>query len=133
MKQGHTRFPENFSPEASCEKQLQFYSRPFGLSLCHGANGVPPVVGVLHGILGFMPSDERRNEYTIRPELLTLQWVNACIPVKEGTIVLRLKAEGESEISMPEGCIVNLVMPDGKSSRKLKKAGNYTFSLESGK
>ncbi len=133
MRQGHTRFPENFSPEASYEKQLQFYSRPFGLSLCHGANGVPPVVGVLHGILGFMPSDERSNEYTIRPELLTLQWVNARIPVKEGTIVLRLKAEGESEISIPEGCIVNLVMPDGKSTRKLKKEGNYTFSLESGK
>ena len=48
MDQGHTRFPENFMMNASRARQLVFYNRPYGLSLCHGANGVPVVVGALN-------------------------------------------------------------------------------------
>ena len=72
MRQGNTRFPENFSLDATLEKQLTFYERPFGLSLCHGANGVPPIVAILHGIYGFSQSDENISTYTLRPNLLDL-------------------------------------------------------------
>ncbi len=56
MDQGHTRFPENFMMNASRARQLIFYNRPYGLSLCHGANGVPVVVGALNGLVGFSQS-----------------------------------------------------------------------------
>ena len=98
MDQGHTRFPENFMMNASRARQLVFYNRPYGLSLCHGANGVPVVVGALNGLIGFSQSSMKTNEYTIKPELLHLKWIHSRIPVKEGYIVLKLNAEGESTI-----------------------------------
>ncbi len=94
MDQGHTRFPENFMMNASRARQLVFYNRPYGLSLCHGANGVPVVVGALNGLIGFSQSSMKTNEYTIKPELLHLKWIHSRIPVKEGYIVLKLNAEG---------------------------------------
>ena len=93
MDQGHTRFPENFMMNASRARQLVFYNRPYGLSLCHGANGVPVVVGALNGLVGFSQSSVKPNEYTIKPELLHLKWIHSRIPVKEGYIVLKLNAE----------------------------------------
>ena len=84
MDQGHTRFPENFMMNASRARQLVFYNRPYGLSLCHGANGVPVVVGALNGLIGFSQSSMKTNEYTIKPELLHLKWIHSRIPVKEG-------------------------------------------------
>lgn len=101
MDQGHTRFPENFMMNASRARQLVFYNRPYGLSLCHGANGVPVVVGALNGLVGFSQSSVKPNEYTIKPELLHLKWIHSRIPVKEGYIVLKLNAEGESTIDIP--------------------------------
>lgn len=100
MDQGHTRFPENFMMNASRARQLVFYNRPYGLSLCHGANGVPVVVGALNGLIGFSQSSMKTNEYTIKPELLHLKWIHSRIPVKEGYIVLKLNAEGESTIDI---------------------------------
>ena len=76
MDQGHTRFPENFMMNASRARQLVFYNRPYGLSLCHGANGVPVVVGALNGLIGFSQSSMKTNEYTIKPELLHLKWIH---------------------------------------------------------
>jgi len=128
MDQGHTRFPENFMPNASRARQLVFYSRPYGLSLCHGANGVPGVVGVLNGFLGFSQSNSKPNEYIFQPEILHLEWINSRIPVKEGYIHLKLKANGESTIEIPANCIVNIVTKNNKRM-KLTKAGTYTFNL----
>lgn len=109
MDQGHTRFPENFMMNASRARQLVFYNRPYGLSLCHGANGVPVVVGALNGLIGFSQSSMKTNEYTIKPELLHLKWIHSRIPVKEGYIVLKLNAEGESTIDIPAGCTVRII------------------------
>ncbi|MDO4165423.1 MAG: glycoside hydrolase [Bacteroides sp.] len=129
MDQGHTRFPENFMPNASRERQLKFYNRPYGLSLCHGANGVPVVVGALNGILGFAQSDTRTDEYTFRPDLMHLKRVDACIPVKEGSIRLKLRAEGECSIEVPAGCVVKVITPNGGKPLVCKKEGTYRFSL----
>ncbi len=129
LGQGHTRFPENFMPNASRARQLVFYNRPYGLSLCHGANGVPVVVGALNGILGFSQSDQQTNAYTFRPELLHLRHVKACIPVKEGTILLDLHADDESMIVIPEHCTVEILRKNGQKPLKLKKAGEYRFQL----
>lgn len=129
MDQGHTRFPENFMMNASRARQLIFYNRPYGLSLCHGANGVPVVVGALNGLIGFSQSSMKTNEYTIRPELLHLKWIHSRIPVKEGYITMKLNAEGESIIDIPEGCTVSIIKKSSRKPLVLKKAGEYTFKL----
>ena len=129
MDQGHTRFPENFMMNASRARQLIFYNRPYGLSLCHGANGVPVVVGALNGLSGFSQSSMKTNEYTIRPELLHLKWIHSRIPVKEGYITMKLNAEGESIIDIPEGCTVSIIKKSSRKPLVLKKAGEYTFKL----
>ena len=130
MNQGYTRFPENFKPNAPRADQLMFYNRPYGLSLCHGANGVPVVIAALHGILGFSQSDKRINEYTFRPELMQLKHVTACIPIKEGVFKIKLNAVGESSIEIPEGCVVRMVTGTNTKQHVWKKAGTYTFQLE---
>lgn len=127
MDQGHTRFPENFMMNASRARQLVFYNRPYGLSLCHGANGVPVVVGALNGLIGFSQSSMKTNEYTIKPELLHLKWIHSRIPVKEGYIVLKLNAEGESTIDIPAGCTVRIIKKIGKKPLVLREQGGYSF------
>ena len=130
MDQGHTRFPENFMMNASSARQLVFYNRPYGLSLCHGANGVPVVVGALNGLIGFSQSSMKTNEYTIKPELLHLKWIHSRIPVKEGYIVLKLNAEGESTIDIPAGCTVRIIKKIGKKPLVLREQGGYSFRLK---
>ena len=130
MDQGHTRFPENFMMNASRARQLVFYNRPYCLSLCHGANGVPVVVGALNGLVGFSQSSVKPNEYTIKPELLHLKWIHSRIPVKEGYIVLKLNAEGESTIDIPAGCTVRIIKKTGKKPLVLRKQGGYSFRLK---
>ena len=130
MDQGHTRFPENFMMNASRARQLVFYNRPYGLSLCHGANGVPVVVGSLNGLIGFSQSSMKTNEYTIKPELLHLKWIHSRIPVKEGYIVLKLNAEGESTIDIPAGCTVRIIKKIGKKPLVLREQGGYSFRLK---
>ena len=128
MNQGHTRFAENFSPKASRGNQLKFYGRDYGLSLCHGANGVPVVVGILNGFLGFSLSGENPNEYMFRPQLLHLKWADARIPVKEGFISIRVRKEGDSEIEIPSGCTVKMVSA-GKT-KKWNESGMYKFRYD---
>lgn len=130
MDQGHTRFPENFMMNASRARQLVFYNRPYGQSLCHGANGVPVVVGALNGLIGFSQSSMKTNEYTIKPELLHLKWIHSRIPVKEGYIVLKLNAEGESTIDIPAGCTVRIIKKIGKKPLVLREQGGYSFRLK---
>lgn len=125
LEQGHTRFPENFSYRKERKEQLVFYSRPYGLSLCHGANGIPAIVGVLNGVAGFSQSDTELNHYTIQPDLMHLQWANIEFPVKEGIIRLKLSKTGTSEIEIPAGCRVDFISQDGKKTA-LSKKGVYT-------
>lgn len=123
LRQGGTRFPENFMPQEPLKKQLEFYGRPFGLSLCHGANGVPGVMAVLHGIYGFSQNDQKPNEYTLQPTLWQMTHAEGRIPVKEGFIEVDFHKNGTSKVTIPAGCTVKVVM-NGKV-QILKKAGKY--------
>lgn len=130
MKQGHSRFPENFSPAASAAGQLGFYGRPFGLSLCHGANGAAPIVAVLNGILGFTNKTDivsGSGEYDIIPDMMHLRHIDARIPIKEGFIELHLRKGDVSNIVIPDGCCVNI--SDKGKLRRIKGSGSYTFIL----
>jgi hypothetical protein len=128
VEKGFTRFPENIFPKAERQKQLSFYDRPFGMSLCHPCNGVPPIIAILHGILGFSQSDQKINEYHIKPNLVYLKWVDARIPVKEGFIDLHIDKENKCFIEIPKNCSVNLLdFKTSKVNMKLDKAGKYEF------
>jgi hypothetical protein len=124
LEQGHTRFPENFSYKKTKDEQLVFYSRPYGLSLCHGANGVPGVIAVLNGIAGFSQSETTLNHYTIRPDLIELSWANVEFPVKEGIIKLKLSNNGKSSIEIPEDCRVDFIDKNNNKTT-LTKRGVY--------
>ncbi|SHE89346.1 alpha-L-rhamnosidase-related protein [Dysgonomonas macrotermitis] len=126
LDQGHTRFPENFSYRKSKNEQLVFYSRPYGLSLCHGANGVPGIVAVLNGIAGFSQSDKDFNHYTIHPDLMNLRWANIEFPVKEGKIKLKLTKDGTNQIEIPAGYKVDFIIKDGIKAT-FTKAGTYNL------
>lgn len=106
IDQGYIRYPENFSISEPLSKQLTFYGRPFGLSLCHGANGVPPVIAVLKGILGFSVSED--GSYTISPNLMNLQWAKGRIPTPYGYIYLSMDRRGTNTIKVPSGCKIAL-------------------------
>lgn len=127
MNQGHTRFAENFSPKASRRDQLKFYGRDYGLSLCHGANGVPVVVGILNGIIGFSQMEEKQDEYVFCPRLLHLKRVDARIPVKEGFISVHLRKDGDCKIEIPAGCAVRVVTESG--TFRWKKEGVHRFKM----
>jgi hypothetical protein len=126
LEQGHTRFPENFSYKKTLDEQLVFYNRPFGLSLCHGANGVPGVVAVLNGIAGFSQFDSNPNHYTIQPDLMDLEWANIEFPVKEGKIKLKLSKVGKNVIEIPKGCKVDFIDIQGRRTT-LSEKGVYTL------
>jgi Glucoamylase and related glycosyl hydrolases len=126
LEQGHTRFPENISYKKSKDEQLVFYSRPYGLSLCHGANGAPGIIAVLNGIAGFCQSETKLNHYIIRPDLMELNWANIEFPIKEGKIKLELSNNGKSKIEIPEGCKVDFIDKNNKKTT-LNKAGTYNL------
>ena len=125
LRQGYSRFPENFMVNADVTKQLMFYGRSFGLSLCHGANGAPPIVLAAYGIFGFSQSDKKLNEYTLTPDLLHLDWVKGRIPVKEGFIYISLNKKGECEVEIPDGCQVTVNFSG--QMKVLKKTGKYAW------
>lgn len=123
LRQGGTRFPENFMPKEPLKKQLEFYGRPFGLSLCHGANGVPGVMAVLRGIYGFSQNDNKPNEYTLNPTLWQMSRAQGRIPVKEGFITLDLHKGNVSTVTIPAGCTVKVIW-EGRE-QTFRKAGTY--------
>lgn len=96
LKQGNIRFPENFSWGASFKKQHEFYGRPFGLSLCHGANGVPPIMLALRGIYGF--DQKTSGQYTLNPNLMDLEYAAGKIPIQDGFIEIELHKNSPSWI-----------------------------------
>lgn len=105
---GFSRFPENLSPGQSRTDKLVFYDRPYGLSLCHPCNGVPPVLAILHGVMGFSQSADDPGEYTLSPDLAGLEWFRGRIPVKEGFIEVSVSREHGIEFSAPPGCRVSV-------------------------
>lgn len=106
LLQGNTRFPENFSYLSDKEQQLSFYNRPFGLSLCHGANGVPPIVLAMNGILGYSYVSD--GHYRIKPNLMGMKWAKGKIPVKEGVITIEIHAGKKPFVTYPKGCQVDI-------------------------
>lgn len=109
LDKGHTRFPENFMVGESEAKQIEFYERPFGLSLCHGANGVAPICAVVYGLFGFRQDMEHPGEYTVSPRLFNLKYMKGYFPVKEGRITIEVTEDGNVQVDAPDNCTVRVL------------------------
>lgn len=124
LDEGYCRFPENFSPTGTVEKKLEFYRRNYGLSLCHGANGVGPILFALRGVFGFAQDEYDLSSYSIKPNLIDMKEASGRIPVKEGYIELDLHTDGECRISIPAGCKVTV------PGATFTKEGSYSFRIK---
>ena len=123
LRQGYSRFPENFSYSSPVSTQLMFYGRPYGLSLCHGANGVPPIVLAARGILGLHQSDTDPHEFTLCPDLMDLNYACGNVPVADGTISINLTRSGNCTVQIPDGCTMHI------GTKTYRRAGTYSFTL----
>lgn len=118
---GNTRFPENFRIEDPFIRQLEFYSRPYGLSLCHGANGVPPIVTAVFGILGLRV--HAPGVCSLEPDLVGMEYASGKIPLSCGMIEVELRRQGTCRVSIPSGCSLTV------SGKTFSRAGTYEFYL----
>ncbi|MBQ0006864.1 MAG: glycoside hydrolase, partial [Alistipes sp.] len=125
LETGHTRFPENFKINETLPRQYEFYNREFGLSLCHGANGVPPILTALYGILGFSVNETELSEYSFAPDLIGMEYVSGKVPVVQGYICVDFHSDGSGTVTVPAGCTVKVNFA-GKQM-KFTKEGKYSF------
>ncbi|MDR1667612.1 MAG: alpha-rhamnosidase [Bacteroidales bacterium] len=85
LKLGATSFWEKYNPSETGTEHLAMYGRPFGKSLCH-AWGASPVYLLGKYYLGVKPEKEGYKEFSIRPKLGDLQWIQGNVPTPEGDI-----------------------------------------------
>lgn len=126
LDSGHTRFPENLRVFDDESVQLEFYDRPYGLSLCHGANGAPVLVTVLYGILGLDRDRENPLVPVFKPCLMNLNHLEASVPLPGGKLIeMNLDSKGKSTVKVPAGVSVRFCFK-GKD-RLLEGGKTYLF------
>ncbi len=108
LDQGHTSFPEQFNIGLEKREQICFYGRPFGRSLCHGTNGMVPVLFALRSALGF-EEGEREGEYSFTPVFVgKATKYSARLRVKEGEISIEVEKGKKAKVTAPEGVKVTV-------------------------
>jgi len=94
---GATSFWEEFSPDIKWQNQLGMYGEKYGKSLCH-AWGASPVYLIGRYLLGVKPTSAGYETFEIKPELDRFDWVEATVPIKEGSVSIKKKG-GKLEIA----------------------------------
>ena len=84
---GATSFWEKYNPNERGTEHLAMYGRPFGKSLCH-AWGASPIYLLGKCYLGIKPEKEGYKEFSIRPVLSDLEWMEGTVPTPNGEIKL---------------------------------------------
>jgi hypothetical protein len=79
LELGATSFWEKYNPSDTGAGHLAMYGRPFGKSLCH-AWGASPIYLLGKYYLGVKPEKEGYKEFSIRPKLGDLQWIQGSVP-----------------------------------------------------
>ncbi len=94
MSLGATTFWEKYNPELNDKKrsaednfkaQLPMYGRPYGKSLCH-AWGASPVYLLGRYFLGVEPTKPGYEEYSVKPVLGGLKWMEGTVPTPNGSV-----------------------------------------------
>ena len=108
LDQGHTSFPEQFNVGLEKREQLCFYGRPFGRSLCHGTNGMVPVLFALRSALGCQEG-ERPGEHAFTPLFVGgATRYEATLLVKEGKISVTFVRGSPAKVVAPKGVRVTV-------------------------
>lgn len=89
LKEGATSFWEKYTPEEHGTEKLAMYGRPYGKSLCH-AWGASPIYLLGRYYLGVQPVKPGYEEYTVKPMLGGLEWMEGNIPTPFGTISVKM-------------------------------------------
>ncbi|MDR0710754.1 MAG: alpha-rhamnosidase [Prevotellaceae bacterium] len=92
LKLGATAFWEKYDPRESGAQHLAMYGRPYGRSLCH-AWGASPIYLLGKYYMGVQPLKPGYGEFSIKPNLGGLQWMNGKVPVANGSIALYADAK----------------------------------------
>lgn len=87
LREGATSFWEKYNPSDHGTEHLAMYGRPYGKSLCH-AWGASPIYLLGKYYLGIQPLKPGYEEFSIKPELGGLKWMEGTVPVPGGKISL---------------------------------------------
>ncbi|WP_321480021.1 GH116 family glycosyl hydrolase [uncultured Bacteroides sp.] len=83
--EGATSFWEKYNPTDKGKQHLAMYGRPYGKSLCH-AWGASPIYLLGKYYLGVSPVKEGYKEFSIKPVLGGLRWMEGDVPTPNGKI-----------------------------------------------
>lgn len=89
LKEGATSFWEKYNPDEHGKEKLAMYGRPYGKSLCH-AWGASPIYLLGRYYLGVQPTKPGYEEYTVRPCLGGLDWMEGNVPTPFGTVYVKM-------------------------------------------
>jgi len=91
LREGATSFWEKYNPEDRGAQHLSMYGRPYGKSLCH-AWGASPVYLLGRYFLGVEPVSPGYSEYTVKPSLGALEWMEGDVPTPFGKIHVEMNS-----------------------------------------
>ncbi len=98
---GATSFWEKYNPNEKGTEHLAMYGRPYGKSLCH-AWGASPIYLLGKYYIGVKPEKEGYKEFSIRPVLGDLEWMEGSVPTPNGDIKVYMDTE-QIKVSATEG------------------------------
>ncbi len=101
LDEGATSFWEKYNPTDKGAQHLAMYGRPYGKSLCH-AWGASPIYLLSKYYLGVQPTKAGYSEYTIKPNLGGLEWIEGAVPTPNGEIKVYMDSK-TIKISSDEG------------------------------
>ncbi len=85
LRENATTFWEKYNPQQQGTEHLAMYNRPYGKSLCH-AWGASPIYLLGKYFLGVTPAAPGYEEFTVRPCLGGLKWMEGTVPMADGEI-----------------------------------------------
>lgn len=133
---GATSFWEKYNPDETGTEHLAMYGRPFGKSLCH-AWGASPVYLLGKYYLGVKPEKEGYKEFSIRPVLGDLKWIQGAVPTPKGEIKVYMDKK-QIKVSATEGegylYFTSLSKPKvNMGNIEQIAADNYKVKIDTGK
>jgi len=115
LREGATSFWEKYNPDEHGTEKLAMYGRPYGKSLCH-AWGASPIYLLGRYYLGVEPTKPGYEEYTVKPVLGGLEWMEGHVPTPFGTVYV--KADKTSITVKSDGGKGTLIIDKG--NRKIE-------------
>lgn len=126
LKEGATSFWEKYNPEEHGRARLAMYGRPYGKSLCH-AWGASPIYLLGRYYLGVEPVKPGYAEYTVKPVLGGLEWMEGDVPTPYGTIHVRM--ENKSVTVKSDGGKGTLIINNGRQTVDIPAGKEITIRL----